>query len=202
MNLHRLIHFTALTVSSTVVAEVEQEIPWGVEAVTGYRSEYIQRGFKWANSVVDFQAEAEYAINDDLITSFGAWYGTATGSGDFSEAAGYANIRWDIDSRFTLGFEATWRSVNHPIYDDGLDLSPTLSWHLNNDFDIAGGLAWDTGADGLYTFAEARWSKAVTTSGFVSAEAGLSWVNDYYSRSGLNDAYARLSYTQVLNRSV
>ena len=201
MKTRHLLPIAALTVSATATAEVEQEIPWGVEAVTGFRSEYIYRGFKMANAVIDVQAEAEIAINDDLITSFGAWYATATGSGGFSEAAGYANIRWDIE-RFTLGFEATWKSLEHSIYQDGLDLSPTLAWHLNDELDSTGGLAWDTGADGLYVFTEIAWSKSITTNGFVSADAGLSWVNDYYLRSGLNDAYARVSYTQVLNRSV
>ncbi len=199
MQLRRLLPLAFLSASAG--AEVLQEIPLGIEVVTGYRSEYIQRGFKWAGALIDVQAEAEIALTDDLIANFGAWYATGTGSGEFSEAAAAAGIRWE-DGDLTLALDATWRSLSHSPYDNGLDVSPSIAWRLTEDFEIAGGIAWDTGADGLYAFAETRWSHALGTTSFISADAGLSCVSDYYNRSGLNDLYARFSYTKVLNRSV
>lgn len=184
-----------------VSAEVENEIPLGIEVVTGYRSEYIQRGFKWANPVIDVQAEAEIALSDDVIANFGAWYTTAAGSGDFSEAAASTGIRRE-HGNLTLALDATWRTLDHSVYNDGLDIAPSIAWRLTDDLEVAGGLAWDTGADGLYAFAETRWSHPLGTTSFVSADAGLSCVSDYYDRSGLNDLYARVSYTRILNRSV
>jgi len=199
MKLRNFLPLAFLTVF--VSAEAAEEIPLGIEVVTGYRSEYIQRGFKWANSVVDVQAEAEIALTDDIIASLGAWYTTATGSGDFSEAAAAGGIRWE-DENLTLALDMTWRSLNNSVYEDGLDIAPSIAWQFSEDFGIAGGLAWDTGADGLYAFAETRWSHPLGLTSFLSADAGLSCVSDYYDRSGLNDLYARISYTKVLNRSV
>ena len=201
MNHLRILPLCVLTATGTASADVEKEIPLGVEAVTGYRSEYIQRGFKLANDVIDFQAEAEIALSDDIITNFGGWYATATGSGGFDETAAFAGIRWEQEL-FTLGLEITWSGVDHSVFKDGWDFAPSLAWHLTEDLDLAGAVAWNTGADGLYGAVEIRWSQPVRTFGFVSVDAGLSAVSDYYNRSGLNDAYARAAYTQVISRNV
>lgn len=202
MNPRPLACLAAIATTGGLAAEVENDIPLGVEVVTGYRSEYIQRGFKWSNGLLDIQAGGEVALNNDIMLGFGAWYATGTGSGDFNEGAAFADLRWDINPTVALEFETTWKSVDHPIYESGLDLAPSVSWELMPDLRLAGGLAWNTGADGLYVFTEARWSKAVTPSGFLSADLGLSWVDQYYQRNGINDTYARLTYTQSINRSV
>jgi hypothetical protein len=190
-----------IVASSPVVAEIENDVPLGIEAVTGFRSEYIQRGFKWANQALDVQAEAEISLNDQVLVNLGGWFVTSTGSDDFTETSAFAAIRWEAE-RYTLRFDATWQSLDHPRFDSGLDLSPTLAWHLNDTLDLETGIAWNTGADGLYAFTGFEWSKALDLKSFVSAKTGLNWVNDYYDRSGLNDAYAKFSYTRVLNRSV
>ena len=182
-------------------AEVEREIPWGVEVVTGYRSEYIQRGFKLANDLFDVQAEAELTLTDDLIANFGAWYGTGTGSADFDEGGAFAGIRAE-QSDFSFAFDARWRSIDHPVFEDGIDLMPSVSWHWTEDLGFTAGAAWNTGADGLYGFAESNWSKPVGKSSFVSLTGGLSAVDGYYGRSGWNDLYARASFTQGINQSV
>ncbi len=177
------------------------DIPLGVEAVTGYRSEYIDRGFKLAGDLFDFQAESEIALDDEWLVNLGGWFASEVGSGSFEETAAFAGIRRETE-KLTLGLELTWRNVRHAVFDDGLDIAPYFMWHFNEDFGVTTGLAWNTGADGLYGFVETAWSKALDTSSFVTATAGLSAVEDYYDRSGLNDLYARLSYTYAINRSV
>ena len=199
MKIRNLPRFALLALTGSAAAEVEQEIPFGIEAVTGYRSEYIQRGFKLGDNILDFQAQAEVAWGEQLVSSFGAWY--ATGSDSFSETAAFANLRWESDL-WSIGFETAWMGLKNSPYQDGFDFSPFVEWHLSDDWDLAGGLAWNTGADGLYAFGEARWSQSVGRSGLVHAEAGISGVSDYYGRSGINDAYGRISYTYIFNRSV
>ena len=44
-----------LSVPFLASAEIQNEIPLGIEAVTGYRTEYVHRGFKLADDVFDFQ---------------------------------------------------------------------------------------------------------------------------------------------------
>lgn len=187
--------------AQTILAEETDEIPLGIEAVTGYRSEYIHRGFKQAADLMDFQVEAELALSDRLMLNAGGWFATELGNGDFDETATFIGIRHDTEF-LTLGIELTWRSIQSGPFESGLDIAPYATWQFNDDFGITGGLAWDTGADGLYTFLEGNWSKPLGTSAFIAATTGISAVSDYYDRSGLNDLYARLSYTYAINRSV
>lgn len=187
--------------SSAASAEDSREIPYGIEAVTGYRSEYIHRGFKLANDLFDFQLEAEIALSNEVMLNFGGWFATATGSGDFEESAGFIGVRHECND-LMIGLELTFKSVSHGVFRNGADIAPYVSWQLNDDFAIGAGVAWDTGADGLYSYAEGVWSKAHGESAFIRAVGGVSGVADYYDRSGLNDFYARISYTYGISRSV
>lgn len=66
----------ALCLPTSLTADVENDIPIGIEAVTGYRSAYVYRGFELAESTLDFQIEAEIAINNNTFINVGAWYAT------------------------------------------------------------------------------------------------------------------------------
>jgi len=189
------------TAASAQEASDLKDIPLGIEAVTGYRSEYIHRGFKLANDLFDFQLEAEIALTNQLMLNFGAWFATGVGSGDLEETAGFIGIRQECE-QFTYGLELTWRSLRHSEFDSGLDIAPYASWYFTDDFGLTAGVAWDTGADGLYAFLESGWSKPLGESAFIKATGGVSAVSDYYDRSGLNDLYGRISYTYAVNRSV
>lgn len=190
-----------LLLGPVATAEVEREIPWGVEVVTGYRSEYIQRGFKLANDLLDVQGEAEIRLSDDLIANVGGWFGTGTGSADFEETGAFVGIRWE-QGDIELALTAGWTFIDHPVFEDGLDVSPTLTWNFTEDLSFTGGAAWNTGADGLYGFAETKWSKPLDTSSFVTLSGGISAVVDYYGRDGWNDLHARASYTRTINKRV
>lgn len=188
-------------ITPPVTAADFREIPLGIEAVTGYRSEYIFRGFKLGGDLFDFQLEAEVALTNEVMLNAGGWFATETGRGDFEESVGFIGIRQECND-LMIGLELTFKSVSHPVFKNGLDIAPYISWQINEDFAIGGGVAWDTGADGLYSYAEGVWSKAFGESAFVRAVGGISGVADYYDRSGLNDVYARLSYTYGINQRV
>jgi hypothetical protein len=98
------------------------EIPLGIEAVTGYRSEYIHRGFKFAGALVDFQAEAEIALSTHLLLNVGGWFATGVGGADFEEAAGFLGFRQETDE-LTLGVELTLRRLRHSEFESGFDLA-------------------------------------------------------------------------------
>ena len=52
-------------------AEVDSEIPLGIEAVTGLRTDYVHRGFQLAESALDFQLEAEIILSNNNSLSLG-----------------------------------------------------------------------------------------------------------------------------------
>jgi len=179
----------------------QDEIPLGFEAVTGFRSELIWRGFKIGQSVADFQLQTEVALGSHWSLGGGAWYATETGDGDANEAAGFLSLRYDTP-RYSAGLDVTGRSVDHPILLDGFDFAPWVSWHANNDLDLTLGSAWDTGPGAPYGWLEAKWSKPLSQDSFITLLGGTSWLDDYYGRSGWNDAYGRISLTYNVNKRV
>lgn len=189
-------------------ADVENEIQLGIEAVTGYRSNYVYRGFELAESTLDFQIEAEVALNNNTFLNVGAWYATETGNGDFDEAAFFTHLRFEKSDKLTLGLSATYRSFSHSkpplsvIFEDGVDLGAFATWHFCRDFNATVGAYYDTGAEAWYGHLETQWSKPLSDKAFVSLKTGVSYVDDYYGRDGLNDAYGRLSLTYHISETV
>jgi hypothetical protein len=191
-----------------VPAEVEKDIQLGIEAVTGYRSGYVYRGFELAESTIDFQLEAEIALDNHTFLSLGSWYATETGNGNFDEAAFFSHLRFEKSDQLTIGMSATYRAFGNSkppltaIFEDGFDFGTFATWHFNNDFNATAGAYYDTGAEAWYGHAETRWSKTLSDKAFFSLKTGISYVNDYYGRDGMNDAYGRLSLTYNISDTV
>lgn len=198
----------SLCLACPIAADLREEIDWGVEAVTGYRSAYVYRGFELSESTMDFQVEAELALNNDTFLSIGSWYATESGDGDYDESAVFAHLTWQQNDQLTLGLSATYREFNNPasplsvIFEDGVDLGGFATWNFNDDFSATAGAYYDFGAEAWYGNAETRWSKALSSKTFLSLNTGVSYVDDYYGRDGLNDAYGRLSLTHHLSDTV
>ncbi len=194
--------------ASTLPAEVDQEIQLGVEAVTGFRTGYVYRGFELAESTLDFQVEAEIALTNQVFLNVGAWYATETGQGNFDESAFFTHLRFEKDKHLTLGLSATYRSFSHrstPLsvaFEDGVDLGAFATWNFCRDFSATLGAYYDTGANAWYGKLETRWTKPISDKAFFSLETGISVVEEYYGRSGLNDAYTRLSLTYNISDTV
>jgi len=177
------------------------EIPLGIEVVTGYRSEYVYRGFALADDLIDVQLETEIALSEHWLLGLGGWYGTGTGSGSFDELAAFAALRYDAE-RWDAGFQAAWHGFDHSLFRDGVDFGPFANWRPNEDWRIGAALSYDTGPDGWYGRFEAEWSQPTGRDSFLSLLAGASGASGYYGRNGANDLYARASWTYAFNRSV
>lgn len=201
LGLALLVPVHAETGSGIGSATTDDRLPIGIEVVTGYRTDYVYRGFQLAGSLIDVQAEAEVALSDDWLLNVGGYYGTATGDADFSEAAAFFDLRYETE-KWTAAFGTTWHDYQDSFFEDGFDLAPSFTWHLTKDWDIGTGIAYDTGDGGWYGHLEATWSKATGEHSFLSTEAGTSWTEDYYGSSGWHDVYARLGWTYAFNRSV
>ncbi len=189
--------------TSQLSADVENEIPLGVEAVTGFRSEYVYRGFTLAeDSVLDFQIEAEIALNDHTYLNIGGWYATETGRGDYDEAAFFTKLNFQQSDEFTIGLSATYRDFNGSVFESGVDLGIYGIYQFNQDFNITAGAYHDFGAEASYAHLESNWSKSLSDKSYIALKTGVSYVNDYYGRDGINDLYARLSYTYHISDTV
>lgn len=193
----RLLPFLLLTTA----AIAQDEIPYGIEILTGYRSEYIDRGFSLSQGLIEVQIGSEIALSNQWLLQLGGWYGTGTGSGDFEAAEAFFGVRYEGDD-WDAGLDTSFTSYDHRIFRDGVTAGPFLNWYPHEDWRFGTLVEYDRGASGWYGVVEAGWSQPTGRDSFVRAEAGLSAVSGFYGRSGMNDLYARVSWTYGFNRSV
>lgn len=191
-----------LSVPFLASAEIQNEIPLGIEAVTGYRTEYVHRGFKLADDVFDFQLQTEIVLSDHWSVNIGGWYATATSnSSDFSEIAGFVDLRYD-QRDYSAGIAVGFRDFTDTLFRDAIEVGPYYSWHVNDDVAVTFALTYDSGADAWYGKTEVSWSKVMSDKSFISALAGISMVDQYYDRDGFNDIFGRVSYTYKVAQNV
>lgn len=182
-------------------AEIENDIPIGIEAVTGVRTNYVYRGFNLGDVIMDFQLEAEVVLQENLTLNAGGWFASEVGD-DFTEGAAFADLRYDLNERFTAGVNASYHSYNHTFFENGVDAGGFLTWYLTDDWDVTVNAHRDFAADGWYGSVESGWSYRLSDAAYLAISGGVSAVDHYYGRSGLNDIYGRASLTYNLNRTI
>lgn len=194
--------FCLMMLPTLVWAEVESHIPWGVEAVTGYRSELVHRGFKIADDVFDFQLESEVALSDDWSIGFGANYATGTGTdNDFSETSGFLELRYDT-KQWSAGWIVGYRDFDEGFFEDGWETGPFYTWNFTEDLNLKGQLLYDEGAESFYATVDLSWSKSLSAKSYVAVTGGVSIVDDFYESEGFHAASMRVSYTYLLAPNV
>lgn len=187
-----------LTLSyATASAEIDRELTLGIETLSGLRSSYIDRGFKLAESTLEFQVESEVALGEGFSIPLAAWT-IAESGGDFSENAFSIGLQKDWED-FQISTFLDYRLFENSVFEDGFDLGLAAKWFLSDDWDLGAEARYNVAAEGSYFALEAGYSKPLNEDFFLSAEGGVSATASYFDRSGLNDLYGRLSLTYNVN---
>lgn len=192
---------TSLFAVTAAGAFAETSIPFGIEALTAYRSEYVYRGFELANDTIDFQVSSRISLNDTLSINAATWFGTAADDENFNEFGLFVDLRKDIgDMTYAIG--TTYRDYDDTFFNDGFDIAAGATWHINKCTDLGASLSYDTGADGWYGEIFSSYYYRINDSSFLSLRGGVSAVDGYYGREGFNDVFAKLSYTYDITPNV
>jgi hypothetical protein len=196
--------FLSICAMTTVLAhaELESDIPWGIEAVTGYRSELVHRGFKLTDDVYDYQLETEIALSDEWSFNFSGFYATGTGKGnDYSETTGIAELRYDGMS-WSSGWMMGFRDFTATFFRDGWESGPFVTYRFTEDLEARAEYLYDQGAESFYGALQISWSRALSEKSFVSVRGGVSHVEDYYGSKGFHAMDLRVSCTYLFLSNV
>jgi len=191
----------ALLLIHPACGELKNEIPLGIEAVTGLRTGYVYRGLELAQTSLDFQIEAEIALSNTDTVNFGSWH-LSESAGDFSETGVFIDMRHEVDEQTIIGSSLTYRHFSDSGLKSGVDLGFFLTYQINDDWDWKAGAYYDFGNDSFYSALDVRWSKPLSDTAFIALENGVSYVSDLLDRDGLNDYYGRFSLTYAVSDSV
>lgn len=181
-----------------VRAEIENNIPWGIETVAGMRSAYVYRGFKVAETSLDFQIEGEISLSNHTNFALGAWH-LSESSSNFSETGIFLDLSHDLNDRMQIGTSLTHRNFQNSPLESGLDLGVFMRYRIDRHWDVKASAFYDNGNDGFYATTEVQWSKPLSEKAFISIDNGISFVSDYLEKDGLNDFYGRLSLTYTIS---
>ena len=179
-------------------SEVEEDIPYGIEAVTGLRSAYSHRGFELADSTLDFQLETEVTINNDLSLAAGGWIASELG-GQFEEKTGFLELRTTLGDAFTASGLIGYHGYSNSVIRSGFDISGTFTWYADTAWNFSTSIAHDCGAGGWHGELSGHWYKRLSDDAFLSGKLGISGTEDYYGHSGFGDLSGRLSLTYNVN---
>jgi hypothetical protein len=190
-----------LSLTAAGQAGAMDDIPYGVEAVAQYRSEYSYRGFILAKDSIDLQLGAQYAFNDTTYLNSAVWFGSEIGDGDFTEGGLRADLLKDFGA-MTYSLSGAYRSYTNTFFEDGTNIEAAAIYHFNKLIDFSGRIAYDTGAEGWYADLQTNYYHRINDGSYFNLSGGISAVDKYYLRDGLNDVFAKLSYTYNINQSV
>ena len=194
--------FSTLLAASTtlpvVQAELEDDIPLGIEAVTGVRSGYVYRGFELADTLMDFQLQTEVVLEGNLVLGAGGWFATETGD-QFTQGAAFLSLRHDLHEQLAVEFTTSYQDFGGSLFEDGIDLGGSLTWFPDEDWTLAAAVHQDLGPRGWYLELQGGWSKRLADDAYFSLTGGFSVVDHYYGRSGLNDFHGRAALTYNVN---
>ncbi len=176
----------------------EDDIPLGIEAVTGFRSDYVYRGFHLAQTTMDFQLETEVVINDVLSLGAGGWVATQLDDG-FNERTGFIELYANLLEGVGVGASGAYHSYDHDIFKSGFDLTAFLLWHPANNWSITAEVSRNLASEGWHGELSGQWSHRVSDDAYFGMAMGVSITEDYYGHSGLNDFNGRISLTYNIN---
>ena len=180
--------------SSMGFAGSDSEIPLGIEAVTGLRSDYVHRGFQLAESALDFQLEADITLSNDNSLFLGFSH-LSESNGDFNETWSYLELNHSFNKNFTGGTSFTYRDRDKSILQGGFDLGLFTSYSINDVWRWRNELNFDLGVDGVYLNSELEWSQIISDKSFVTIKAGFSWVSEYLERDAVSYTHLTLPTT-------
>lgn len=186
---------------SIALAEVDSEIPLGIEAVTGLRTDYVHRGFHLAESSLNYQLETEISLSNDTSLHLGIAH-LSESDGNFNETTSYLELSYSFNTKLTAGTSFTYRDRNKSILQSGLDVGFHTSLEITKDWRWRNEVNFDLGVEGIYLNSELEWSNIISKKSFVTINAGLSYVSDYLERNGLNDLHTNLTYTYAISEQI
>lgn len=184
------VRWIALSFLTPVMA---QDIPYGVELVSGLRAGYHQKGIELADDLIDLQLQSNITLSESSSLNITLWQGAEV-SGDFQELGAIVGLTRSHDE-FSYTGEISYMGYESPIAESGVEVSLGADYEIKDNVYFYGSLGYNTGAESIIGQVGASGSHRLTDDSFIEAKAEVNLASSYYSREGIYDLTARLSYT-------
>lgn len=195
-HLRPLLCFTA-ALHLNAVADVENDLPLGIEALTGYGTSSVYRGLELADAALDFQLSTEIALDNTYLIGLSGWH-VAESSGEFSETSGELSLIHRSAS-LSLAGGVTVRDFDSAIVDSGAEIFLEADYSHSADLSYTLRFAYDDAVQSALLAGSVNYSRVINESAYWGIKVGAVAADDFYGASGLVNLDARLSLTYLIN---
>lgn len=176
-----------------VMPVIAEDIPYGVELVTGLRTGYHQKGIELADDLIDLQLQSNITLSESSSLNIALWQGAEV-SGDFQELGAVVGLTRSYDT-FSFSGEVSYLGYESSIVSSGVEVSLGADYELKENIYLYGSLGYHSGAESFIAQGGVSGSHRLTDDSFIEAKAELNLANSYFSREGIYDLTSRVSYT-------
>ena len=201
MRLREIRRILSIAIISPVFGDIEDEVPLGIEAMSGIRSGYTHRGFDLADTSLEFQFSGKVILKNGQNLTLGISQ-LAEVNDTFSETSSHLEWTSPASENLHFGVSATYRDRNHSTIASGFDLGVFTTYSIHPDWQWRNDLIYDWASQGLYGSTEIAWSYLTSNDSFITITSGLSLIANYEDLDGINDFYSRCSYHYGLSELV
>jgi len=91
------------------------------------------------------------------------------------------------------------QSTSHDLFESSFEGLTSLTYHINDNTSAKAFISYDTGARGFYSSLSLKYYQDLSKNSFLTFNVGSSFTYDFYDRDGVNDLFARITYTHNIN---
>jgi len=193
--------FPCALLTATLAAPLgAQDIPYGIEFVTGIRTGYLHRGVELAQDLTDVQLQANVTLSQTQSVDISLWHGAEI-SGDFAEfGALLAGTQEFVD--FSLTVELSYTHYEQSPLDSGVELAVGVDVPLGQHVSSFAQLSYHQAEASIFGQLGAIATHRLSDDSYLTLLGEVNFASDYLRRSGLYDLSTRLSYTHNVNSSL
>ncbi len=182
------------------VAE-QGEIYMGIEALTGFRSDYVFRGEYVAESSIEFQLSGGVALDDYWYVQGEFFCLNECEHSPFRQIQLLGELNYYLNTESTLGCYVAGQEFDRTILKSGIEQGVIWRWNPSLNWGIKAKIFYESGQDGTYAEMRATYMPLIAEN--------VAWVNcaqvgcaiNYADTDGIKELMLRTGLSWAVNES-
>lgn len=162
---------------------LQAQIPYGVEAVTTIRANYLRNGLLLSEDLLDFQLNSRIRTSKTTDFDISLWQGSEIG-GDFEETGLFLGVNKTFDKLVASAYVA-YHDLEDELFRSGTELGISLNYELSDHFEVSSKVFYDDADEATVLTAGLSYSEEINDKTFVTISAEIFLSDSYYGREGL-----------------
>lgn len=141
----------------------------GVEALSGFRSDYVYRGEYVAESSIEFQISGGVALDDYWYMQGEFFYLNECESSPFRQTQLLGELNYYLNTESTLGYYVAGQDYDKSLLESGIEQGVVWRWNPSLNWGMMAKMLYDSGQEGAYAEMRATYMPLIAEN--------LAWVN-------------------------